>query len=114
MSVALQVPVTRPVAAVVTQQPASETTCVDLTRRLCDARYGFPFARDCCLPRPIKSPRIGPENSFAVPFEEDLRNPNIWYLDHNFLEGETTINSLEGEAEGTDNCSNAVGYLGLL
>ncbi|CAM9741887.1 unnamed protein product [Scytosiphon promiscuus] len=26
-------------------------------------------------------------NSFAVPFEEDLRNPNIWYLDHNFLEG---------------------------
>lgn len=26
--------------------------------------------------------------SFAVPFEEDLRNPSIWYLDHNFLEGE--------------------------
>ncbi|CBJ30666.1 conserved unknown protein [Ectocarpus siliculosus] len=26
-------------------------------------------------------------NSFAVPFEEDVRNPNIWYLDHNFLEG---------------------------
>ncbi|CAM9319264.1 unnamed protein product [Pylaiella littoralis] len=26
-------------------------------------------------------------NSFAVPFEEDLRNPHIWYLDHNFLEG---------------------------
>jgi JAB1/Mov34/MPN/PAD-1 ubiquitin protease len=25
-------------------------------------------------------------NSFAVPFEEDLRNPSIWYLDHNFLE----------------------------
>ncbi len=25
--------------------------------------------------------------SFAVPFEEDLRNPSIWYLDHNFLEG---------------------------
>ena len=25
--------------------------------------------------------------SFAVPFEEDPRNPSIWYLDHNFLEG---------------------------
>jgi 26S proteasome regulatory subunit N8 len=25
-------------------------------------------------------------NSFAVPFEEDSRNPNVWYLDHNFLE----------------------------
>lgn len=25
-------------------------------------------------------------NSFAVPFEEDLRNPNIFFLDHNFLE----------------------------
>lgn len=25
-------------------------------------------------------------NSFAVPFEEDARNPDIWYLDHNYLE----------------------------
>lgn len=25
-------------------------------------------------------------NSFAVPFEEDLRNPQVWFLDHNFLE----------------------------
>jgi len=25
-------------------------------------------------------------NSFAVPFEEDDQNPNIWFLDHNFLE----------------------------
>lgn len=25
-------------------------------------------------------------NSFAVPFEEDSRNPDIWYLDHNFME----------------------------
>uniref|UniRef100_A0A7S3NMR9 MPN domain-containing protein n=1 Tax=Aureoumbra lagunensis TaxID=44058 RepID=A0A7S3NMR9_9STRA len=25
-------------------------------------------------------------NSFAVPFEEDLKNPSIWYLDHNYLE----------------------------
>jgi len=25
-------------------------------------------------------------NSFAVPFDEDDRNPSIWYLDHDFLE----------------------------
>lgn len=25
-------------------------------------------------------------NSFAVPFEEDLKQPSIWYLDHNYLE----------------------------
>lgn len=25
-------------------------------------------------------------NSFAVPFEEDLKNPSVWFLDHNFLE----------------------------
>jgi len=25
-------------------------------------------------------------NSFAVPFEEDLKTPSIWYLDHNYLE----------------------------
>jgi len=26
-------------------------------------------------------------NSFAVPFEEDARNPDVWYLDHNYIEG---------------------------
>lgn len=25
-------------------------------------------------------------NSFAIPFEEDLSNPKVWFLDHNFLE----------------------------
>ena len=25
-------------------------------------------------------------NSFAVPFEEDLNNPKVWFVDHNFLE----------------------------
>ena len=25
-------------------------------------------------------------NSFAVPFEEDLNNPTVWFLDHNFLD----------------------------
>lgn len=24
---------------------------------------------------------------FAVPFEEDDRDPNIWFLDHSYLEG---------------------------
>ena len=25
-------------------------------------------------------------NSYAVPFEEDLANPSVWFLDHNFLD----------------------------
>ncbi|KAG7696355.1 hypothetical protein KL930_003381 [Ogataea haglerorum] len=25
-------------------------------------------------------------NSFAIPFEEDEKNPDIWFLDHNFIE----------------------------
>lgn len=25
-------------------------------------------------------------NSFAVPFEEDDKDPKIWFLDHNYLE----------------------------
>jgi 26S proteasome regulatory subunit N8 len=24
-------------------------------------------------------------NSFAIPFEEDLRDPSVWFLDHNYL-----------------------------
>ena len=30
--------------------------------------------------------RVDVTNSFAVPFEEDLANPNVWFLDHNFLD----------------------------
>lgn len=30
--------------------------------------------------------RVDVTNSFAVPFEEDLKNPSVWFLDHNFLE----------------------------
>lgn len=30
-------------------------------------------------------------NSFAVPFDEDDRNPSIWYLDHDFLEAMYTM-----------------------
>lgn len=30
--------------------------------------------------------RVDATNSFAVPFEEDLSNPKVWFLDHNFLE----------------------------
>ncbi|ANB15010.1 proteasome regulatory particle lid subunit RPN8 [Sugiyamaella lignohabitans] len=26
-------------------------------------------------------------NSFAVPFEEDEKNPGVWFLDHNYIEG---------------------------
>ena len=29
--------------------------------------------------------KIDVSNSFAVPFEEDLNNPSVWFLDHNFL-----------------------------
>ncbi|KAK6197409.1 maintenance of mitochondrial structure and function-domain-containing protein [Scheffersomyces amazonensis] len=25
-------------------------------------------------------------NSYAIPFEEDDRNPNVWFLDHNFID----------------------------
>jgi 26S proteasome regulatory subunit N8 len=25
-------------------------------------------------------------NSYGVPFEEDLKNPDVWFLDHNFLD----------------------------
>jgi 26S proteasome regulatory subunit N8 len=30
--------------------------------------------------------KVDISNSFAVPFEEDLKNPAVWFLDHNFLE----------------------------
>jgi 26S proteasome regulatory subunit N8 len=30
--------------------------------------------------------RVDITNSFAVPFEEELNNPKVWFLDHNFLE----------------------------
>ena len=25
-------------------------------------------------------------NSFALPFEEDEKNPDVWFLDHNYIE----------------------------
>ena len=30
--------------------------------------------------------RVDITNSFAVPFEEDSKNPSVWFLDHNFLD----------------------------
>lgn len=30
--------------------------------------------------------KIDITNSFAVPFEEDARDPSIWVLDHDYLE----------------------------
>ncbi|GAB7365040.1 hypothetical protein MBLNU230_g5821t1 [Neophaeotheca triangularis] len=32
-----------------------------------------------------KSVRVS--NSFAVPFEEDEKDPSVWFLDHNYIEG---------------------------
>ena len=26
-------------------------------------------------------------NSFAIPFEEDEKDPKTWFLDHNYIEG---------------------------
>lgn len=31
--------------------------------------------------------RVDITNCFAVPFEEDERDPNVWFLDHSYLEG---------------------------
>ena len=30
-------------------------------------------------------------NSFAVPFEEDSKNKDVWFLDHNYLENMVRI-----------------------
>ncbi|KAM9915470.1 hypothetical protein OXX80_014015, partial [Metschnikowia pulcherrima] len=30
-------------------------------------------------------------NSFAIPFEEDEKNPSVWFLDHNFIESMTEM-----------------------
>jgi len=30
--------------------------------------------------------KVSCTNSFAVPFEEDTRDPSVWYLDHSYLE----------------------------
>lgn len=34
----------------------------------------------------VSRSRVDATNSFAVPFEEDAKNPNVFYLDHNYLE----------------------------
>ena len=31
-----------------------------------------------------KVEKVDITNSFAVPFEEDLNNPKVWFADHNF------------------------------
>jgi len=30
--------------------------------------------------------KVDVTNSFAVPFEEDLANPSVWFLDHSYLD----------------------------
>ncbi|CAR28789.1 hypothetical protein ZYGR_0U01480 [Zygosaccharomyces rouxii] len=32
------------------------------------------------------SPVLRVTNSFAIPFEEDEKNPDVWFLDHNYIE----------------------------
>lgn len=32
------------------------------------------------------APTIRVTNSFALPFEEDEKNPDVWFLDHNYIE----------------------------
>ncbi len=34
----------------------------------------------------IRKGEVDVTNSFAVPFEEEDSNTNIWFLDHNYLE----------------------------
>ncbi|KAI9479485.1 maintenance of mitochondrial structure and function-domain-containing protein [Zychaea mexicana] len=34
-----------------------------------------------------KGKTINVSNSFAVPFEEDEKDPSVWFLDHNYIEG---------------------------
>jgi 26S proteasome regulatory subunit N8 len=34
----------------------------------------------------VNRSRVDATNSFAVPFEEDAKKPNVFYLDHNYLE----------------------------
>lgn len=47
----------------------------DTSKRVVGVLLGSTFQGKCDI-----------TNSFAVPFDEDLRNPGIWYLDHDFLE----------------------------
>merc|ERR1719453_45421 len=50
-------------------------TCKDTKKRAVGVLLGSNFKGKCDI-----------TNSFAVPFEEDQRNPKIWYLDHNYLD----------------------------
>ncbi|KAI8148704.1 maintenance of mitochondrial structure and function-domain-containing protein [Fennellomyces sp. T-0311] len=34
-----------------------------------------------------KGKTVNVSNSFAVPFEEDEKDPSVWFLDHNYIEG---------------------------
>lgn len=34
----------------------------------------------------IEGNQIHVTNSFAVPFDEDTKDPTVWFLDHNYLE----------------------------
>ncbi|KAI7848350.1 maintenance of mitochondrial structure and function-domain-containing protein [Circinella umbellata] len=38
-----------------------------------------------------KGKTVNVSNSFAVPFEEDEKDPSVWFLDHNYIEGMNTM-----------------------
>jgi len=50
-------------------------TCRDSKKRAVGVLLGSTFKGKCDI-----------TNSFAVPFEEDARNPKVWYIDHNYLD----------------------------
>jgi len=50
-------------------------TCKDTKKRAVGVLLGSSFKGKCDV-----------TNSFAVPFEEDSKNPKIWYIDHNYLD----------------------------
>ena len=46
---------------------------------------------------------------FAVPFEEDDRDPNIWFLDHSYLEGMSAMFKKVNGEKGTQTLLPSVG-----
>lgn len=44
-----------------------------------------------CLGDNTSPDTIKVTNSFAIPFEEDEKNPGVWFLDHNYIEAMTEM-----------------------
>ena len=39
-----------------------------------------------CLLGDASKDQVNVMSSFAVPFEEDERDPNVWFVDHNYID----------------------------